>query len=112
MESLEDYLPQIQLLTLQNYNNTIIAYQAYVRFGKKAIADYCREKIRKEVRVTVKDDDYIKDCAPGNHRMKKTYLVLRNKKHGNIVTIDKAWFYRLPKRIQELYYKKWDIVIK
>lgn len=33
--------------------------------------------------------------------MKKTYLVLRNKKHGNIVTIDKAWFYRLPKRIQD-----------
>lgn len=61
MESLEDYLPQIQLLTLQNYNNTIIAYQAYVRFGKKAIADYCREKIRKEVRVTVKDDDYINE---------------------------------------------------
>ena len=24
--TLEDYLPQIQLLTLQNYNNTIIAY--------------------------------------------------------------------------------------
>ena len=61
METLEDYLPQIQLLTLQNYNNTIIAYQAYVRFGKKAIADYCREKIRKEVRVTVKDDDYINE---------------------------------------------------
>ena len=39
--TLEDYLPQIQLLTLQNYNNTIIAYAAYVRFGKKAIADYC-----------------------------------------------------------------------
>ena len=37
METLEDYLPQIQLLTLQNYNNTIIAYQAYVRFGKKAM---------------------------------------------------------------------------
>lgn len=52
--TLEDYLPQIQLLTLQNYNNTIIAYAAYVRFGKKAIADYCREKIGKEVRVTVK----------------------------------------------------------
>lgn len=33
--TLEDYLPQIQLLTLQNYNNTIIAYAAYVRFGKK-----------------------------------------------------------------------------
>ena len=61
METLEDYLPQIQLLTLQNYNNTIIANQAYVRFGKKAIADYCREKIRKEVRVTVKDDDYINE---------------------------------------------------
>ena len=58
--TLEDYLPQIQLLTLQNYNNTIIAYAAYVRFGKKAIADYCREKIGKEVRVIVKDDDPMK----------------------------------------------------
>ena len=59
--TLEDYLPQIQLLTLQNYNNTIIAYAAYVRFGKKAIADYCREKIGEEVRVIGKDDDPIKD---------------------------------------------------
>ena len=70
METLEDYLPQIQLLTLQNYNNTIIAYAAYVRFGKKAIADYCREKIGKEVRVIVKDDDPINEefsldsCSP------------------------------------------------
>ena len=59
--TLEDYLPQIQLLTLQNYNNTIIAYAAYVRFGKKAIAYYCREKIGKEVRVIVKDDDPINE---------------------------------------------------
>ncbi|MCR0336022.1 hypothetical protein MKA38_09105 [[Clostridium] innocuum] len=59
--TLEDYLPQIQLLTLQNYNNTIIAYPAYVRFGKKAITDYCREKIGKEVRVIVKDDDPINE---------------------------------------------------
>ena len=34
---------------------------AYVRFGKKAIADYCREKIGKEVRVIVKDDDPINE---------------------------------------------------
>lgn len=61
--TLEDYLPQIQLLTLQNHNNTIIAYPAYVRFGKKAIADYCREKIGKEVRVIVKDDDYIDEAG-------------------------------------------------
>ena len=61
--TLEEYLPQIQLLTLQNHNNTIIAYQAYVRFGKKAIADYCREKIGKEVRVIVKDDDYIDEAG-------------------------------------------------
>ena len=64
--TLEDYLPQIQLLTLQNYNNTIIAYAAYVRFGKKAIADYCREKIGKEVRVIVKDDDPINEDGSKN----------------------------------------------
>ena len=59
MMTLEDYLPQTQLLTLQRYNNTVISYQAYVRYGKGAIADYCRGKIGKEVRVTVKCDDLL-----------------------------------------------------
>ena len=69
--TLEDYLPQIQLLTLQNYNNTIIAYAAYVRLGKHAIADYCREKIGKEVRVIGKDDETSnEDGSIGQNRSK------------------------------------------
>ncbi|MFQ9725544.1 MAG: hypothetical protein ACLRY6_22285 [[Clostridium] innocuum] len=52
-------------------------------------------------------------CDLGNHRMKKKkYLVLRNKENGNIVTVDKTWFYGLPRHIQALYHAKWQIVIK
>ncbi|MCR0203111.1 hypothetical protein MKC66_00085 [[Clostridium] innocuum] len=51
-------------------------------------------------------------CDLGNRMKKKKYLVLRNKENGNIVTVDKTWFYGLPRHIQALYHAKWQIVIK
>lgn len=59
MKTIEDDLPPLQLRTLLENNNTVISYQAYVRFGKEAIIDHCRKTIGKEVRVTVKRDDLL-----------------------------------------------------
>ncbi|MFQ7012226.1 MAG: hypothetical protein ACLRTA_06800 [Clostridia bacterium] len=51
--------------------------------GKKLIADYCREKIGKEVRVIVKDDDPInEDGSISQNRSKpsrsRTPVILRS----------------------------------
>ena len=54
MKTIEDDLPPLQLRTLPEDNDTVISYQAYVRFGKEAIIDHRRKTIGKEVRVTVK----------------------------------------------------------
>ena len=59
MKTIEDYLPPLQLRTLLENSNIVITYQAYVRFGKEAIIDHCRNTIGKEVRVTVKCDDLL-----------------------------------------------------